>query len=125
MTIVSSISNAGKWKAQSDHCLEQPLQELGSYPRTWPGTPVTPNCKTHNAYLARCTPDWCNMQVVPEGLPIYSVVEQPDCYWSGRVSSDSIVHALYLSLVCLRPLQESAVAPYHCFPAQITTASAP
>ena len=65
------------------------------------------------------------MQAVPEGLPIYSVVEQPDSDWLGRVSSDSITHALYLTLVCLRPLQESAVAPYHCVPAQIIAASAP
>ena len=118
-------SDAGRRKDESDHCLKQPLQKLGNLPCTWPGKSVTPVCKTRNAYLARCTPDWCNMQVVPEGLPVYSVVEQPDSDWLGRVSSDSIAHALYLSLICPRPLQESAVTPYHCIPAQIKSASAP
>ena len=57
------------------------------------------------------------MQVVPEGLPIYSVVEQSDSDRARRVGHHGLSHPLHLGFVCVRPLQESAVPPYYCLPA--------
>ena len=56
------------------------------------------------------------MQSIPKGLAINFVVQQLDSDSTRGVSSYGIPHALYLSLVCLRTLQETTVAPQHLFP---------